>query len=134
MPTSATADSIIALVRSINQAWLEDRPETLAKFLHPDMTMVFPGFGGKAEGRAAVVAGFVDFCAQARVQAFDESDWRVDRTETTAVVSFRFAMVYERSGESYRATGRDLWVLAQQADGTWLAVWRTMLELEEQPA
>ena len=42
-------------------------------------------------------------------------------------------MIYERSGERYRATGRDLWVFARQ-DGAWLAAWRTMLDLVEEPA
>jgi hypothetical protein len=42
-------------------------------------------------------------------------------------------MVYERSGGRYRSTGRDFWIFARQGDA-WLAVWRTMLDLAEQPA
>jgi hypothetical protein len=42
-------------------------------------------------------------------------------------------MVYERSGQSFRSTGRDLWVFQQQIGG-WLAVWRTMLDMAEEPA
>jgi len=42
-------------------------------------------------------------------------------------------MVYERSGERSRATGRDLWVFVRQG-GEWVAIWRTMLDLAEQPA
>jgi len=49
------------------------------------------------------------------------------------VASFTYEMIYERDGKGNRATGRDLWVLARQ-DGHWLAVWRTMLDLAEQPA
>jgi hypothetical protein len=40
-------------------------------------------------------------------------------------------MVYERSDKSYHATGRDLWVFSEN-EGEWLAVWRTMLDLDEQ--
>jgi hypothetical protein len=42
-------------------------------------------------------------------------------------------MVYERSGERYRATGRDLWVFGAQGNA-WIAVWRTMLDMDEKPA
>ena len=45
----------------------------------------------------------------------------VDVVGETAVVSFAFAMVYERDGASYRATGRDLWVFGQRREtmGGW---------------
>jgi hypothetical protein len=42
-------------------------------------------------------------------------------------------MLYERSGQAYRATGRDLWVF-EEKDGEWWAVGRTMLEMEETAA
>jgi hypothetical protein len=51
----------------------------------------------------------------------------------TGVVSFGYEMVYERSGKRNRATGRDLWVFVRQG-GEWVAIWRTMLDLAEQPA
>lgn len=42
-------------------------------------------------------------------------------------------MVYERSEERYRATGRDLWVFEKQGEA-WIGVWRAMLEMKEDPA
>jgi len=39
-------------------------------------------------------------------------------------------MVYERDGRRYRSRGRDFWVL-QEEDGQWLAIWRTMLDMDE---
>ena len=51
----------------------------------------------------------------------------------TAVVTFLYEMVYERSGERYRATGRDLWVFQSQ-NAAWIAVWRAMLALDEMAA
>ena len=52
-----------AAIHRINRAWLDRRPEDLVPLLHPDVTLVFPGFSGRAQGREAIVAGFVDFCA-----------------------------------------------------------------------
>lgn len=121
------------VLRRLNAAWLEGRPLDVAPFLHPRAVMVFPGFGGRAEGRDALVAGFADFCGSARVHAFEERDHQCDVASGTAVVSYAFEMVYEREGGRYRSTGRDLWVLARE-EGRWLAVWRTMLELSEEPA
>jgi hypothetical protein len=71
--------------------------------------------------------------SHARVDDYRESNHHVDVVGDTAVVSFDYQMVYARSGERYRATDRDLWVFARHG-GEWLAVWRTMLNLQEQPA
>ena len=57
----------------------------------------------------------------------------MDVVGETAVVSFGYQMVYERSGSRYRVTGRDLWVFQKQG-GAWIAVWRTMLDTDENPA
>ena len=51
----------------------------------------------------------------------------------TAVISFAYEMLYERYRARSRATGRDLWVLVETG-GEWLAIWRAMLDLAEQPA
>jgi ketosteroid isomerase-like protein len=95
--------------------------------------MVFPGFGGRAEGAEALISGFQDFCQNAKVLSYKESDHQVDLAGHSAVASFRFEMVYARDGASYRSTGRDLWVFERRDDG-WLAVWRTMLDVAEEPA
>ena len=133
MQSPSIRGAVSAAMQRINQAWLDRRPKDLAPLLHPDMIMVFPGFSGRAEGREALVTGFVDFCDNATVHEYQESEHQVDVVGDTAVVSFKYEMVYERSGQRYRATGRDLWVFTQR-DGDWLAVWRTMLDLQEQPA
>jgi hypothetical protein len=39
----------------------------------------------------------------------------------------------KRSGARYRATGRDLWVFERHGDSC-LAVWRTMLDMQENAA
>lgn len=121
------------LLRRINRAWLEGRPRDLLGFFHPDIVMQYPGFAGRAQGREELVNGFVEFCENARVHAFEEQEHQIDVVGPTAVASYAFTMLYEREGERYRSTGRDLWVFARE--GTeWLAIWRTMLDLTDEPA
>lgn len=132
MGTESSAREVTQTLQRLNQAWLDGRPEDIGPLLHPDVVVVFPGFSGQTEGRVAVVAGFVDFCAEAKVHEYVEADHRVNVIGDTAVASFSFSMVYERSGERYRSTGRDFWVFARQNDD-WLAIWRTMLDLSEEP-
>ena len=136
MTNSITAESkhetAAATMRRINRVWLNGEVEGLAPMLHPDVVMVFPGFTGRIQGREEFLAGFRDFCQNARIYEFHDHDHQVDVAGDTAVVSFRFDMVYERSGERYHSTGRDLWVFENQGSA-WIAVWRTMLDVEEEP-
>jgi ketosteroid isomerase-like protein len=125
-------DAVASVLQRINRAWLERRPDDLRAYFHPSMTMVLPGFSGQIQGLEPIIAGFVDFCEHATVHDYRETDHQVDVIGDTAVASFAWEMVYERAGQRYRATGRDLWVFARQGDD-WLAVWRTMLDLAEQP-
>jgi len=120
-------------MRRINRAWLDGRVEDLRPMLHPEIVMVMPGFAGRGQGSEQFLAGFHDFCQNAKVHEFQEQDQQVDVAGDTAVVSFRFEMVYERAGGRYRSTGRDLWVFQGQG-GEWVAVWRTMLDIEETAA
>jgi hypothetical protein len=133
MTSQTDRESAAAAMERINRAWLDRRPADLHPLLHPDLTMALPGFAGRVEGRQAVIAGFEDFCTHATVEDYRESDHQVDVIGDTAVVSFDYGMVYERFGERKRVTGRDLWVFVRHGGG-WLAVWRTMLNLQEQPA
>ena len=133
MPDESGRTEVAAAIERISRAWLDRRPADLVPLFHPGLTMVLPGFSGRVEGREANVAGFTDFCTHATVHAYRERDRQVDVFGDTAVASFAYEMVYERGGKRSRATGRDLWVFARQ-QGSWLAVWRTMLDLAEQPA
>jgi hypothetical protein len=126
-------DSAAAAMRQINQAWLKGRVEDLAPLAHADIVMVLPDFAGKIQGREHLLAGFRDFCQNATIQEFQEHDQQVDVAGETAVITFRYEMLYVRSGERYHADGRDLWVFQQQ-EGAWIAVWRAMLEMQENAA
>jgi ketosteroid isomerase-like protein len=129
--SSATHEDVSRTLSSINQAWLEGRPRDLERYLDPNVVMLLPG-GTSVKGRNLLVQSFVDMCENARVHGFEESDRQVDVFGDTAVASFAFVLVYEREGMKYRATGRDLWVFSR-GDGGWQAVYRTMLNLAEEP-
>jgi ketosteroid isomerase-like protein len=118
------------VVRSIFRSWRDGRPGDMQPLLHADMVMVFPGNGERAEGADAVMAGFIAFCAEAVAERVEAHDRQLDVVGHTAVASYAYAMTYVRGGRRFRASGRDQWVL-EKAQGAWLAVWRTMLELEE---
>jgi ketosteroid isomerase-like protein len=120
------------LIHTINSAWREGRPDDLTALFHPDIVMVFPNFSGRSNGSSAMVAGFKDFCENAHVHEYDESNFQVDVIGNSAVVSFSFVMIYERDGSKYRSTGRDLWAFSK-SDSEWKATWRTMLDIHEEP-
>ena len=133
MTEESKEQAVATAMEQINQAWLGGRVDEMASRVHPDIIMVVPGFSGRARGREGFLDGFRGFCQSATISEFKEEDRHIDIAGDTAVVTFRYAMVYEHSGQRYRATGRDLWVF-QRAGGVWLAVWRTMLDLEETAA
>ncbi len=116
---------------AINRAWRENRPSDMRKHLHPDVTLVLPGFNGTANGIDAMIVGFEEWCANARVIEYEESDEQVQIIGNVGFVSFRFDMLYERATYRERSTGRDIWAF-ERADGKWLAVWRTMVDLKEE--
>ncbi len=126
-------NGVSEVMLQINQAWLDGRIEDMAPLVHPDIVMVSPGFAGRIEGREEFLAGFRDFSQNATVHDFKELDMQVDQIGATAMVSFTYEMVYDYAGEHYRSTGRDLWVFQKQGE-SWLAIWRTMFDVEETAA
>jgi ketosteroid isomerase-like protein len=130
MADRSKGESVAAAMRRINDAWLARRVDDLADLVHPEIVVVVPGFAGRSQGRERFLAGFRDFIDNAIVHDFRQEDDQVDAVGQTGVVSFRYQMLYERSGQRYRATGRDLWVFEKTGE-RWLAVWRAMLDLNE---
>jgi hypothetical protein len=102
----------------------------MAPHLHPDIVMKFPKFSGEIAGRDKLMEGFEEFCSNARVIEYSESDEQIDIAGHCAVVSFQFNMLYERAKYQERSTGRDLWVFQRESD-RWIAVWRTMIDVSE---
>jgi len=130
MEENSRRESAAAAMSRINKAWLDGQAGDLAPMVDPEIVMVFPGFTGRVQGREDFLAGFRDFCQNATILEFREHDRQIDVASDTAVVTFRYEMVYARSGKQYRSNGRDLWVLQKQGED-WIAVWRTMLDMEE---
>jgi len=126
-------ERVAGTMRWITDAWLAGRVDDLGPMVHDEIVMVIPGFAGRVQGRETFVAGFRDFCENAKIRDFREREQQIDVVGDTAVVNFDYEMLYERSAAQYRVTGRDLWVFAKQG-AEWLAVWRTMLDLSETPA
>ncbi len=100
-------------------------------YLHPQVVMVLPGFTGTVAGRDPLLAGFDEWCLNARVVEYKESDEQIQIIGNVGVISFRFDMLYERTSYRERSVGRDIWVFEYQ-NGKWVAVWRTMVDLKEE--
>ena len=131
--TCAMKDSklkVHEVLSAINQAWRSNTPLGMSQYLHPDIVMKYPGFSGEVAGRDALLASFVEFCTNARVLEYQESNEQINVIVDCAVVSFQFEMLYEREKYQEQSKGRDLWVF-QYITGKWVAVWRTMMDLEE---
>ena len=133
MTEQSQRESAERVMRLINGAWLRGRIEDLEPVLHADVVMLLPGWTGRVQGKQEFLAGFRDFLQSSKIHEFNEQDLQVDAAGSAAVITFRFEMVYERDGARFRSTGRDLWVFQKQGTG-WVAVWRTMLDLEDNPA
>jgi len=129
----STEESAAATMRRINELWAGGKVEELAPMLHPDIVMAVPGFAGRIHGRKDFLAGFSDFCRNVKIDEFHDDGYETDATGSVAVVTFRYEMLYERSGTRYHATGRDFWIFTRE-DNAWIAVWRTMFDMQETPA
>jgi ketosteroid isomerase-like protein len=133
MTDESKSEDAATAMRRINRAWIDGRIEDLTPLVHSEIVMVFPGFSGRIQGREGFLAGFREFRENATILEFREHDHQVDVAGDTAVVAFRYDMFYERSERRCRSTGRDLWVF--QKHGTaWIAVWRTMPDMQESAA
>jgi hypothetical protein len=125
-----TDSEVRGCLDAIERAWLEGRPREMAAYLHPQIVMALPGLAGRSGGAEAFIEGFVEFCESARVLTFQKSEPTVDVVGASAVATYTFLMKYERAGEQWRSTGRDLWVLARDND-RWLVTWRAMFDVHD---
>ena len=133
MDTNDRRDAALQALVRINRIWLDGDVEALTAIVDANIVMVLPGFAARIRGCDEFLAGFRDFCANAQVHDFHDHSYETDLIGDTAVITFQYDMIYERSGERYQATGRDLWVLADRKSN-WIAVWRALLDLQERPA
>lgn len=125
---STNGADVHGVLGCINAAWREGHPLSMLEHLHPDITMALPGFKGAIRGRDIFVASFEEFCRNARILTYEESEEHIDVVGDCAIATFRFQMLYERDTYREDSKGRDIWVFQHQND-RWVAVWRTMVEL-----
>ena len=85
-----TAKQVAGIIREINRAWLDGRVDDMAGFLHPDIVMVFPQFAEGMRGRDAFLAGFRDFCENAKVLEYSQDGERIDIITDVAVGTFQY--------------------------------------------
>jgi hypothetical protein len=123
---------VAEVLRVINKAWVEGRPDDVEEWVRDDIVMAFPGFEGRSEGGESFVEGYREFLSQASILAFRELDVSIDVWGETAVASYRFEIEYEMAGESHRDSGHDVFVFTREPEG-WRAVWRTMMPEPTQP-
>ena len=118
------------VLRKINNSWLTGRPEEMKIYLHPQIVMKFPGFSGEITGREKLIESFKEFCTNAQILEYSESDEQINVIGNCAIVVFRFEMIYEKRKYRDKSTGRDFWIFEKE-DDNWLAVWRTMMDVNE---
>ena len=71
-------EAVVATIQRINRLWLNGQVEDLGPMVHPEVVMVFPGFTGRIQGRQKFLAGFRDFCENAKVHEFRNYDHQSD--------------------------------------------------------
>jgi ketosteroid isomerase-like protein len=120
-------DAIRGLLQLINQSWMQGRPHDIGPLLDDNVIFIYPGFAGRAQGRAAAVATYEDFLAQAKVHGVQLSEPEIDVFGDTAVATYRYEVDYEVSEGRFRDSGRDVFVFTCSDEGVWRAVWRTMI-------
>lgn len=133
MPVSADTElAVLHVLDRIQRAWRSGAPEDMAPVLDPDVTFVFPGFSMRLTGRDALIESYREFNATSRLRSYREDRRTVVGGATAALAEIAFDMTYTREGRDWRAHGIELWVLERRPAG-WIAFWRTMQELTEEP-
>ena len=115
---------------AINDAWRSGRPEEMKNYLHPNIVMKLPGFSQDIIGSKILIESFKEFCTNAKVLEYSESDEQINVIGNCAIASFKFEMIYEREKYRDKSTGRDFWIFERQ-EKNWIAIWRTMLDVKE---
>lgn len=130
---SATEVAVLHVLDRIQHAWRVGPLEDMAPVLAPDVTFVFPGFSMRLIGRERLIESYREFNASARMRSYREDRRTVEGGGNAALVEVAFDMTYVRADRAWRAHGIELWVLERRTEG-WIAFWRTMQELTEEPA
>ena len=123
-----TTDEIRLLMKNINQAWLDGRPQELEAYFHPDIQFAGPNLEIFGAGREICIKSYQDFLNQVDIQKFSESEYEIQTWEKTAIISYTFDIQYNMEGNPHRDKGKDLFVFTYE-QGRWLAVRRIMFPM-----
>lgn len=127
-----TETGVQRVLDRIQRAWREGRPEEMSAVLATDITFVFPGFSMRLTGRDRLIESYRDFLAGTRLGSYREDRRSIEGGSSAALAEIAFDMTYSRGGRDWRSHGIELWALERRPEG-WLAFWRTMQELTEEP-
>jgi hypothetical protein len=111
---------------AINQAWREQRFDTMTDLLDENIVMKGPELKEYGRGRQAFVQSYVQFMAQSKVIEYAESNHAVDMWGDIAVATYDWAMTYEQKGQTRIDKGHDMFVFTRSGSA-WLAVFRLIL-------
>lgn len=125
---SESTEQVHNVLATITSAWRDGNASSMREFLHPEIIMVIPGFKQSMGGREILVNSFVEFCKNATVIEYEESNEHIDVIEGCAVATYEFKMLYERAEYREFSKGRDMWIF-RKVQNRWVAVWRAMIEL-----
>lgn len=77
-------EEIRQLLKKINGAWVECRPEELEEYFHRDMVIASPGFR-EWGGKHTCIESYKEFTSNAAIREFKSSDPAIDVLGDTSV-------------------------------------------------
>jgi hypothetical protein len=118
-------------LQRLGEAWRERRYDDLRSLLDEHVVMVLPGFGGRLEGRAALVESYREFMERSILKRYVEAAPAIDLFHDTAIATFGWEMEWNTHGVDNTAAGHELWIFTRGTDRNdsvqWRAVWRMMI-------
>lgn len=78
-------EEIRQLLKKINGAWVEGRPEELEAYFHHDTVIASPGFRERGKGKHACIESYKEFTSNAAIRELKSSDPVIDVWGDTAV-------------------------------------------------
>ena len=114
-------------LRRLSDSWRNRRYDELRDCFHDSAVMTPPGLSGRVVGREAIVESYREFMDRSTLDSYVEAPPTLEVFENTAIVHYRWKMVWTSGGKQDRASGHDLFIFERAESGRWKAVWRTML-------
>ncbi len=124
MTDEATSAEIDAILRELNECWVNGDARETAHYLHDDVVFNGPTPDIRIEGKAACAESYVSFTTHSMVTNFDQKTASVDVAGDTAVAVYDWYIEYVWLGLTSIDSGRDLFVLQRGGDGRWHVTWR----------